>query len=288
MLALFHHARRLGCGLSVPRLVNFDPSRGRATTLSPFTSVFSGDALQDYADEMGVKLSFSPDYRPLPFADLFNLGGALPKAERFAFLKALRPSAALAYLIADALPRAYPQRQSIALQLRIEKDWHRYHKDYLRQIEGEDNRPDVQSILRKARKLAGSDCIYVTCDEKAIRPKRKTVDKVARNLGIELIWKSDLNLMSLGFAKSTELDFQIALAAQNFIGSCRSTFSNVLASSSAALGQQSRHYLYNANAPEPLLRQDEGIHCTIAQCCPPTERISAKPKAQNPSFIAIS
>ncbi|WP_420344424.1 hypothetical protein [Paenirhodobacter sp.] len=260
ILGLFATAKSLGKGVSIPGLVDFSPEQKRSVKSIPFGDVFSCEHISEYAAQVGVEIQWDRIDTYVDPAEMFKAGNLVEGRERFVFLAHLRPSLEIGNILASILPVIYPDKHTSVVQLRIEKDWHAYAPRRLAEIKNEDNSVDYKRIIGKAAQISQSDRVFFTCDEQSIEPGRDVVDAYAQSIGLKTMWKSDVCTADLGYARNTELDFQVALHADVFIGTCRSTFANVLASAKAATAIAPwRHYLFNGVGDAPALRTDNGL-----------------------------
>jgi hypothetical protein len=133
-------------------------------------------------------------------------------------------------------------------------------------VPGEDNAADYRSILERVAAVTGSCTAYVTCDEASLSSPKSEIVEFAHDLGLSLIWKSDAvgKEPAFNWAVASEVDFQIALAADIFFGSTRSTFANLLCSAKTAEKGYSHHYVYNAQGAA-VLRTDAGAFSSVRE-----------------------
>jgi hypothetical protein len=185
------------------------------------------------------------------------------------FFRALVPVVGRSEML-QQLAEAVFIRQGVRLvaQLRIEADWARHSANTLAGIlgEGEDYALSFLDILAKIRNTSpGLGTIYVASDEAALAvPKDEIRQTVRREFGIELCWKSDFlsagQLAKLSLLDLSILDFEMAIAADSFVGMSRSTFSNMVSFEKYARSRSPvrNHYIYNLADPTLALRRDNG------------------------------
>lgn len=203
----------------------------------------------------------------IPYAALTGaLGVDSFACQFFRSLVSVRGNSALFGRLADPVFR----RRGIRLvaQLRIERDWAHHSTGTLSGAldEGEDYAPSFRDILAKiATTLPEARAIYVVSDEAALPvPKDEIRETVQRDFGIELCWKSDIlpaeELAALSLLDLSMIDFEMAVAAESFVGMSRSTFSNMAAFERYARTREPvlRHYIYNLPGPSLARRRDNG------------------------------
>ncbi|QRE73080.1 O-fucosyltransferase family protein [Methylobacterium aquaticum] len=154
------------------------------------------------------------------------------------------------------------------VQMRIERDWHHHVQTRVDPEVGhnEDNRHSAESIARKLRAThpGGASKLYIVCDEAALVEGKDEIRRSLRETyDIEAFWKSDLlEIFQSGDATLLErslVDFEIALAAEVFVGTSRSTFSGMAALERfAQTGHRGNHSIYNALGPKLARRHDTG------------------------------
>jgi hypothetical protein len=176
----------------------------------------------------------------------------------------------------------------LVAQLRIEEDWGRHSRHFLSGVLGdaEDYAPSFRDIMAKlVRTLPETRAIYVVSDEAALPvPKDEIRAAVRDDFGIELCWKSDIlpaeALGALSLLELSMLDFEMALAAQSFVGMSRSTFSNMAAFERFARTRAPvrDHYIYNLPGPALARRHDNGAFSA------PEMAAAADPRAPHLSF----
>jgi hypothetical protein len=154
-------------------------------------------------------------------------------------------------------------------QMRIENDW-AYHTEHrIKSVvsDTEDNAPSFREIVSKIKKTLPDESskIYVVCDEAALPvPKEEIRRAVKQEFAVELFWKTDLltadELSSVSILDLSIFDFEMAVAADSFIGLTRSTFSNMVSLEKYARTgiKPDNHYIYNLKGPGLALRKDSG------------------------------
>ena len=197
------------------------------------------------------------------------------------FFRALVPSPRISDLSHRLTDAAFGQQSiRLAVQLRIERDWAPHTNTRLRPNVGETEENDLsfKDILAKVANTLPADAsrIYAICDEAALPvPKEEIRQAVQREFSIELVWKSDLldeaELNGLSLLDRSILDFEMAIAAELFVGLTRSTFSNmvVLEKYARTRAPVERHYIYNVIGPHLALRRDNGAFSVPAVAAAP-------------------
>ena len=81
---------------------------------------------------------------------------------------------------------------------------------------------------------------------------------------IYLVFKSDFltfdDMRHLKPVNLSLIDFEIALSAETFVGTSRSTFSNLAALQRNFMGKTLNHFVYNKRGPHLVKRTDCGRH----------------------------
>jgi hypothetical protein len=252
----------------------------------PFDQALQPGPLSDFAARHGIEvLDISPrgdqggwDYfhsgnNYIPLAALLN--ELTPDSFICDFFRSLVPTVQGSDLVHRLADAAFAQRGiHLVAQLRIETDWS-YHTSHRLRFVGdtEDNAPSFKDIIKKIcntlpDKPSG---IYVVCDETALPvPKDEIYQTIKQDFGIDLFWKSDFlaktELSELSQLTLSMLDFQMAVAADSFIGLTRSTFSNMVTFEKYARIRRNvdDHYIYNALGPRLAIRRDNGAFSTPA------------------------
>lgn len=151
-----------------------------------------------------------------------------------------------------------------ALQLRVERDWQEYaaRKGWIDgTIAG--NFEVVLNHRRIFEKIRATPSIpqniFVCCDEEDLMTPKSQIKKDARDYNLDLIFKSDLNTASTSRLKKSIIDFEVCLGLGVYIGTRRSTFSNILCMvKAAAQAAHPEHYLYDTARENLETRDDFG------------------------------
>ena len=251
----------------------------------PFDQALRPGPLRDFAARHGIEiLDISPrgdeggwEYfhygnNYIPRAALLN--ELTPDSFTCDFFRSLVPTIQGSDLLLRVADAALARRGiRLVAQLRIEKDW-AFHTDHrLRPTVGdaEDNAPSFKDIIEKICNTLPDNPsgVYVACDEAALPvPKDEIRRAVEQEFNIDLFWKSDFlseaELSGHSLLDLSMLDFEMAVAAESFIGLTRSTFSNMVTFEKYARTRQAveRHYVYNVIGPRLALRRDNGAFST--------------------------
>ena len=164
----------------------------------------------------------------------------------------------------------YDYKVDAVLQLRIEKDWKEYVKNFLfeKYKDTEDLTVSTEEILTKVKNtLPQVKNVFIICDEPGLQISKKALKHLASSqFGIEFIFKSDIlapfELKKFDPLDMSLLDFDIACAAEIFIGNTRSTFSCMvpLQNSCSNYKNKKKYYIYNHHSNFLQLRKDCGIY----------------------------
>ena len=283
LFGLFLKALREGPRrIVLPHFLVFDQVR-RAHRLVPLETVMRADTLRDFATRQGIEvLDLSPrgekgnwdyfhygcDY--LPYASLTGeLGVDSFPCQFFRALVPVMRDSELFRGLANDVFRRHDIRAVAAL--RIESDWARHCTNKLawKAGPGEDNALSFREILTKIMRSISNDHrgIYVTSDEPALPARKDEIRGIARKeFGIELSWKSDFlspqDVQSLSPLDLSLIDFEIAVAAERFVGISRSTFSKLVSFEKYARTRAhvQSHFIYNVVGPGLAIRKDNGAH----------------------------
>lgn len=168
--------------------------------------------------------------------------------------------------IAAALPDG-----TCALQLRIERDWQEYavRKGW---VDGDTSSGSeiVTNHLRIFDKISATDAIsrtiFVCCDEDDLLISKDEITKDAEERGLTLIFKSSFNTPFQSRLQKCVIDFGVCLKLNNYIGTARSTFSNILCMVKAAeIDDNPYHYVFDAKSEKVERRTDCGRTITAAR-----------------------
>ncbi|HET6608709.1 MAG TPA: hypothetical protein VFG62_18685 [Rhodopila sp.] len=157
----------------------------------------------------------------------------------------------------------------MVLQCRIEQDW-LAHTGAAGPTppQSADQVPGLMDILAKVQNTLSGDArpgIYLVNDESGLPVSKETIRKaIADRFGFSVYWKSDFVPGILARHKSfllSMLDFELAVAAQVFVGMTMSTFSNMAAYERFVRTRRpvQDHYIYNAPGTYLERRTDNGI-----------------------------
>lgn len=284
LLGLAAIAQEEGKRLRLPEmLVDFTPMpRGvQAPRVElPISSVFDTVKLTEILREHNL-LAEGPATETRSYQECFKAGNAVVRrlttsrdfSGAFAsqFLRAFHPAPALA-LIAQKALKKLPLPQTLALQLRIERDWREY---LLRKSRaGELSSPNVEElstdpgrILSKVsacHDLAGRSVIFACCDEDDLEQSHAELRQIAAEHRYQLVFKSDIIGSSTPSSRlmRSVVDFSICLELDAYIGLSRSTFSNMLCLVKATSDPHPQHYIYNTPDDHVRLRRDRGLGIT--------------------------
>lgn len=151
-----------------------------------------------------------------------------------------------------------------ALQLRIERDWQKYAKrkgwkDGER-INGCHVVLNHLTILDKIQKSPEIPrYIYICSDEDDMIVDKSQLERDARNRGLSLIFKSDFKMNISSRVQKSVIDFGVCQKIYKYIGTPRSTFSNILCVVKAFdLGTHPEHYIFDAISDQVEKRFDFG------------------------------
>lgn len=210
-----------------------------------------------------------------------GIGALSPRDSVSEILSAIRPAPAIQEEVSRLISRLPPG--IVAVQLRIERDWqeHAREKNWL-----EGNNGDREIVLRSRRifeKIRAQEDfrdvsqLLVCCDEDDLLETRQKIAEGAREFGFDVYFKSQLsNSFEESRLKRSLLDFGLCLAADRFVGSCLSTFANVLCLSKAhEICDIPRHYIYDAASGKVLQRYDFGRSVS------PSRALSNRPSIKN-------
>ncbi|MGG7517873.1 hypothetical protein ACQ3G6_08315 [Allorhizobium undicola] len=182
-----------------------------------------------------------------------------PIAEMFA---AFAPTAALQSEI-DRITESLPAGAA-AMQLRIERDWLAYaERKGWRDGVISGGSEAVLNHIRIFDKIAASDSgintIFACCDEDDLTIPSKVVRMDAKERGIDLIFKSDFSINCVSRLQKSVIDFGLCLKLNQYVGTPRSTFSNILCMVKAfEISSSPEHYVFDAASEKIERRWDCG------------------------------
>lgn len=161
-------------------------------------------------------------------------------------------------------------RDTCALQLRIERDWQEYavRKGW---VDG-GSAAGCEVVLNHRRifdKIAATPHIpkniFVCCDEEDLPVSKEEIINDAQTRGLNLIFKSTFKTPFQSRLQKSVIDFGVCLKLETYIGTPRSTFSNILcmAKATSSAGHPD-HYVFDAKANVVRRRSDCGRAGTAA------------------------
>lgn len=175
-----------------------------------------------------------------------------------------KPCAELAEQARDIVRQLPGDGQVCALQLRIERDWQEYaaRKGW---VDGQEI-GGVEVVLNHRRifdKIMVTPdlprTIYICSDEDDLPISHREIEKDARDRGLELVFKSFFRVDTESRLKKSVIDFAVCEQISFYVGTARSTFSNILCMVKAAeIGCDPFHYVFDACSNEVLRRTDFG------------------------------
>jgi len=278
LLGLFVTVWRTGPKqIVLPDVTDYDVSLP-AKPQVPFGQVFDIEAIQRFAASHGIEIlprhhrvdGRSWDYMNAGAAWVANNAhqGTLTADDvGCEFFRHLVPLIGASSILRDLARRVFTDMGiQVVLQLRIEQDWARHAREELRPLLGatEDYAPSFETILRKVKASlpAWKHGIYAACDENDLPLDKETIRALARRqVGIELLWKSDLLARArLSALSRSLLDFEMALRAPVFVGLTRSSFSNLAAFETfcRTRAPAPAHYIYDTKSLLLQQRRDNG------------------------------
>ncbi|WP_027488257.1 O-fucosyltransferase family protein [Allorhizobium undicola] len=182
-----------------------------------------------------------------------------PVAKAFA---AFAPTPALQGEI-DRITNSLPP-QVAAMQLRIERDWLAYaQRKGWRDGAVKGGCETVLNHYRIFDKIAASEegitTIFACCDEDDLTIPPDVIRQDAKERGIDLIFKSDFVINCTSRLQRSVIDFGICLKLNKYVGTPRSTFSNILCMVKAfEISSAPEHYVFDAASEKIERRWDCG------------------------------
>lgn len=149
---------------------------------------------------------------------------------------------------AESIKRNLPENYT-AVQLRIESDWHR-HQGNLGERKGREIVLDAGRIFDKIKACSKISCadIVALCNQEDLVQSKSELEDIARRKGFRLHWTQGKGSSPL---MSSAIDFEIAVAANCYVGLQDSTFSQMCAvSRSSRSGGKAAHYVYDLAGDE--------------------------------------
>lgn len=182
------------------------------------------------------------------------------------FLSHCRGSAELRDLAQQALALAGNQKP-VMLQLRIERDWCDYLAKRQKRTDGGETTTDPRRIFGKISRtpeLRDHSVVLACCDEDDLLQDQTDLKNDARDFGLTLIFKSDIEKHTSfppSRLKRSAIDFEMCLMTERYVGLTRSSFSNMvcLLKSLETAPEHPEHYIYNAKGDCVVRRLDHGL-----------------------------
>lgn len=154
----------------------------------------------------------------------------------------------------EKLVEPYYNQSYNAIHQRTEVDWREYANG--KQVPGNEN------ILIYPEELQRR---YQTMNIPQIPIFISTGDDTKT---LQDVWKSStLRLFhddKLEYEVNAAICFEICLYSDNFIGNCRSTFSNLITMKREFILNKSDNYVYNFKGPNFMKRMDKGLQCVVS------------------------
>ncbi len=282
--AAFLAARENRLKLVLPMITQMDQVNGGCEP-EPFGAVFDEGKIREFAERHEIEIINEPGqagyagkyetyfwqmYRIFE-TELFK--GRETPTEAFLknFFNSLEP-------LVTRLPELQVIRRSafespvatVAVQFRVERDWQKHCVENLPKMAGPEEERFVpfQRIMEKVKNaLPGTKRIFAICDEAALPVQPAYLrDFCFSHYQIYLVFKSDFlskaQMAALKPVNLSLLDFEMAMAAAVFVGTSRSTFSNLVALQKhcANANAPARHFIYNRAGPGLWARTDFGRH----------------------------
>ena len=256
---------RKGLALLPEYVVDFSPSKNLSTEYQclPMFSVFDEETFFE-CDAMRIFTKVQNN-RTLGLGKCFKFGSQKIFSENslraMSVLQSFVPSKELMSVsmsIAEWLGF-----DSVALQLRIERDWQTYLLKKFGTLNRLNDREEItvdpRRIFKKCSNTAGiPKKIWVCCDEDDLIIPVNELKFIALEFDYELLFKSDLPksiLIPTSRLKRSLIDFQVASMLPYYVGLTRSSFSQTLwflKHSDSLPG--SKHYIFNNPGESLLLR----------------------------------
>jgi hypothetical protein len=277
-------ARENGLKLVLPMITQMDQMNGGCEP-QPFGAVFDERKIREFAQRHEIEIIEEPE--PAGYAgnyetyfwqmyrifetELFQ-GRETP---REAFLKDFFNSLEPLVTRLPALPVIRQNVfespvETVAVQLRVERDWRKHCVENLPKMAGPEEETFVpfRRIMEKIKySLPGTKRIFAMCDEAALPVSPQILrDFCFSQYQIYLVFKSDFlsraQMAALKPVNLSLLDFEMAMAAEVFVGTSRSTFSNLVALQKHCANANApvRHFIYNRAGPGLWARTDFGRH----------------------------
>lgn len=274
ILGLVYRALDLKKNIFIPDIRSYDPSlKGIDNATQKFHEIFDQSTFDKFLHDVNLR-SCSDLADEVDAVKMFENGATLV---RFActdqqsvaksYFASIRPSAPLVHTINSAADHVFNKLGvRHILQFRFESDWVSYVRNHVKPHRFEDNSISINRIFTRlfATLADRPKSIYFTCHEPSIALNKNDIkDYIFKNFSCEVFFKSDIpvdGLSTASFAEQTVIDFELALRAPVFIGTCRSTFANMLSTTKYAIQNNDdfEHYIYNVAADTLLRRRDRG------------------------------
>ncbi len=281
--AAFLDALETGAPLVLPAITQMDQVNWNFEAI-PFGVVFDEGKIRDFAGRHGIEILGEPAevyagnyvdyfwrmYREIE-TGLFDDGNEVRDAFVVDLFNSLQPRVKELPAVEKIKQGAFGAAvETVAVQFRIERDWEAHCRENMPNITGPEEELFVPfaRIMEKIKfSLPETKRIFAMCDEAALPVAPAALkDACWSHYRIYLVFKSDFlpraEMARLKPVNLSLLDFEMALAAEVFVGTSRSTFSNLAGIQTyCASGKvPERHYIYNRRGPGLWRRTDGGRH----------------------------
>lgn len=280
IIGAFLDARETGAPLALPSITEVNREARVYRTYS-FGEIFDEDKIREFAERNDIKIveCFDSDRIMDNYEAYFwKAHRAFEEIEPYenskiqdVFIKELVGSLRSTVMRRPAAKKALIGLQaggSIAavVQLRIELDWLAHCRHNLPKMVGpnEELYVSTQKIMDKIKlSLPEIRTVYFACDQAFLPHSVDVIKDTCWNFyGIYGVFKSDFltsqELEDMKPIKLSLLDFEIAAEAKIFIGTSRSTFSNMVRLQQHCRGMSAEHFVYNRIGPRLARRTDIG------------------------------
>jgi hypothetical protein len=261
LLGLLHQCLTKRTAIALPAIVDFTPG-GTTFPTRPFDQVFDIEAFR-MALEI-FETNQASGGRPVDSWECFKGGTRLADRIHIRDETAGRLVKAFFHFLT---PLAKPPSGAFdaVVQLRVERDWIAYANERMRSylVPDEVLLLDPIEILASAKSsLNGIERVYVCYDDRNVDFKFDALRESARDrLGVSLFSKRDFGAdFDLSNLDLSLIDFEVAATSKVFVGTTRSTFSNLAALTAYSKGiTQRTDWVYNLSGGKLIERVDAGI-----------------------------
>lgn len=308
LIGLFLTAFQNGMSVSLPDITIMDQINRRYDRL-PFHNVFSTEGFYKTAERFSIPIVQTKSQFPHGYDKYFwkthnFIASSVARGEKtdevdlvLSLLDSFSSRLSDSQILQDLAGEIYSTLGvTVAAQFRIEQDWERHCRtNSSLQSANEQNYLSAEDIVKKIISLIPDiKRMFVTCDEPALPSPKEIIKKtILDRYGIDLLFKSDYltegNLEKFNATERSLIDFDLGVKANLFVGTSRSTFSNLIALQSFAARRRIivNQFIYNTSGVSITQRRDNGCYADATRAIKgdSLETVGTTWRAKQESFL---